>query len=122
VHTTGGYLTHVKATTKWGPRPQGRRRVLVHGGRGLGHRPFYLLYGPLANGGTTLMFEGTPSYPENDRWWDIIERHKVSILYTAPTAIRAFMKGGTEAAGEARPSSPAAARERRASRSTHARG
>ena len=96
VHTTGGYLTHVKATTK---------RVLdvkdddvywctADVGWVTGHS--YLLYGPLANGATTLMFEGTPTYPENDRWWDIIERHKVSILYTAPTAIRAFMKGGTE--------------------------
>jgi acetyl-CoA synthetase len=96
VHTTGGYLTHVKATTK---------RVLdlkdedvywctADVGWVTGHS--YLVYGPLANGGTTLMFEGTPNYPESDRWWDIIERHKVNILYTAPTAIRAFMKGGTE--------------------------
>ena len=95
VHTTGGYLTHVKATTK---------RVLdvkdddvywctADVGWVTGHS--YLLYGPLANGATTLMFEGTPSYPESDRWWDIIERHGVTILYTAPTAIRAFMKGGT---------------------------
>ena len=55
----------------------------------------YLVYGPLANGATTVMFEGTPTYPENDRWFDLIEKHKVTILYTAPTAIRAFMKVGT---------------------------
>lgn len=96
VHTTGGYLTHVKATMK-----------MVHDlkdddvywctadvGWVTGHS--YLVYGPLSCGGTTLMFEGTPSYPENDRWFDVIERHKVNILYTAPTAIRAFMKVGTE--------------------------
>ena len=95
VHTTGGYLTHVKTTMK-----------LVHDlkdddvywctadvGWVTGHS--YLVYGPLSCGGTTLMFEGTPSYPENDRWFDVIERHKVTILYTAPTAIRAFMKVGT---------------------------
>jgi acetyl-CoA synthetase len=56
----------------------------------------YLVYGPLLCGGTTLQFEGTPSYPENDRWWSIIEDHGVTGLYTAPTAIRAFMKQDTD--------------------------
>ncbi len=97
VHTTGGYLTHVKATTKWvlDLKDDDVYWCTADVGWVTGHS--YLVYGPLANGGTTVMFEGVPSYPENDRWWDIIERHKVNILYTAPTAIRAFMKSGTEA-------------------------
>jgi acetyl-CoA synthetase len=56
----------------------------------------YIVYGPLANGVTQVIYEGAPNHPECDRFWDIIERHKVSILYTAPTAIRAFMKWGDE--------------------------
>ena len=54
----------------------------------------YIVYGPLANGATSVMYEGTPDHPAKDRWWDIIERYKVTILYTAPTAIRTFMKWG----------------------------
>ncbi|HEX8232030.1 MAG TPA: acetate--CoA ligase, partial [Caulobacteraceae bacterium] len=96
VHTTGGYLTHVKSTSKWvhDLKDDDVYWCTADVGWVTGHS--YLLYGPLANGGTTLMFEGTPSYPETDRWWGTIERHKVSILYTAPTAIRAFMKAGKE--------------------------
>ena len=56
----------------------------------------YVVYGPLANGATVLMYEGAPNWPEPDRFWDIIEQHKVNILYTAPTAIRAFMKWGEQ--------------------------
>ncbi len=56
----------------------------------------YVLYGPLANGATTLMYEGAPNFPDFSRFWSIIERHKVSIFYTAPTAIRAFMRAGRE--------------------------
>ena len=95
VHTTGGYLTHVKMTNKWvhDLKDEDIYWCTADVGWVTGHS--YLVYGPLANGGTTLMFEGTPSYPENDRWFDIIERHKVNVLYTAPTAIRAFMKVGT---------------------------
>ena len=96
VHTTGGYLTHVKATTKWvhDIKDDDIYWCTADVGWITGHS--YLVYGPLASGATTLMFEGVPSYPENDRWFDVIERHKVSVLYTAPTAIRAFMKVGTE--------------------------
>src|SRR5665647_2151358 len=54
----------------------------------------YILYGPLANGATTLMFEGVPNYPDNSRFWNVIDKHKVNIFYTAPTAIRALMQGG----------------------------
>ena len=56
----------------------------------------YIVYGPLANGATSVMYEGTPDFPDKDRWWSIIERYGVTILYTAPTAIRTFMKWGTQ--------------------------
>ena len=95
VHTTAGYLTHVKVTTKWvhDLKDDDVYWCTADIGWVTGHS--YLVYGPLSNGGTTLMFEGTPTYPESDRWFDIIERHKATILYTAPTAIRAFIKIGT---------------------------
>ena len=70
----------------------------------------YVVYGPLANGATCLMYEGAPDSPARDRFWDLIERHGVTILYTAPTAIRAFMKWGDRVAGEARPLVAAPAR------------
>ena len=94
VHTTGGYLTHVKVTNKWvhDLKDDDVYWCTVDVGWVTGHS--YLVYGPLSNGVTTLMFEGTPTYPENDRWFDIVERHKVTVLYTAPTAIRAFIKIG----------------------------
>jgi acetyl-CoA synthetase len=56
----------------------------------------YILYGPLSNGATTLMFEGIPNYPSNSRFWEVIDKHKVNIFYTAPTAIRALMQAGEE--------------------------
>src|ERR1700755_1426493 len=56
----------------------------------------YILYGPLTNGATTLMFEGVPNYPDNSRFWNVVDKHKVNIFYTAPTAIRALMQGGDE--------------------------
>jgi acetyl-CoA synthetase len=95
VHTTGGYLTHIRATMKWvfDLKEDDVYWCTADVGWVTGHS--YLVYGPLASGATSLMFEGTPTYPENDRWFDVIERHKVTILYTAPTAIRAFMKAGT---------------------------
>ncbi len=95
VHTTGGYLTHVKATSKWvlDLKDDDIYWCTADVGWVTGHS--YLVYGPLSNGATSLMFEGTPTYPEGDRFWDIVERHKVSIMYTAPTVIRAFMKTGT---------------------------
>ena len=95
VHTTGGYLTHVKATSKWvlDLKDDDIYWCTADVGWVTGHS--YLVYGPLSNGATSLMFEGTPTYPEGDRFWDIVERHEVSIMYTAPTVIRAFMKTGT---------------------------
>ena len=56
----------------------------------------YVVFGPLCNGATSVMYEGAPDYPQNDRWWEIVERYGVSILYTTPTAIRALMKFGNE--------------------------
>jgi len=96
VHTTGGYLTHVKTTTKWifDLKDDDVYWCTADIGWVTGHS--YIVYGPLSNGATALMFEGTPSYPGGDRWWDMVERHGVTILYTAPTAIRAFIKTGTE--------------------------
>jgi len=80
VHTTSGYLTHVKVTNKWvhDLKDDDVYWCTADVGWVTGHS--YLVYGPLSNGGTTLMFEGTPTYPENDRWFDIIERHTVSII------------------------------------------
>jgi len=87
VHTTGGYLVGVASSTKL-------VFDLKDVGWITGHS--YLVYGPLANGATCMMYEGAPDWPERDRFWDICERHGVTILYTAPTAIRAFMKWGEE--------------------------
>jgi len=95
VHTTAGYLTHVNTTMRWtfDLKENDVYWCTADVGWVTGHS--YLVYGPLSAGATSVMFEGTPSYPENDRWFDVIERHGVTILYTAPTAIRAFMKNGT---------------------------
>ena len=94
VHTTGGYLTGVTATTKlvFDLRDDDVFWCTADIGWVTGHS--YLVYGPLANGATCVMYEGAPDWPEKDRFWDICERHGVTILYTAPTAIRAFMKWG----------------------------
>ena len=95
VHTTGGYLTQLRATMKWimDLKEDDVYWCTADVGWVTGHS--YLVYGPLASGATSVMFEGTPAYPGPDRWWDVIERHGVNILYTAPTAIRSFMKQGT---------------------------
>jgi acetyl-CoA synthetase len=96
VHTTGGYLTHVAATTKlvFDLKPNDVFWCTADIGWVTGHS--YVVYGPLANGATVLMYEGAPDWPERDRFWSLIETYGVTILYTAPTAIRAFMKWGTE--------------------------
>jgi acetyl-CoA synthetase len=96
VHTTGGYLTGVAATTKlvFDLRDHDVFWCTADVGWVTGHS--YLVYGPLANGATCVMYEGAPDWPEKDRFWDICARHGVTILYTAPTAIRAFMKWGDE--------------------------
>ncbi len=96
VHTTGGYLTGVYATTKWvfDLKPEDVYWCTADVGWVTGHS--YVVYGPLANGATVFMYEGAPDWPDKDRFWQLIEKYGVTIFYTAPTAIRAFMKWGTE--------------------------
>ncbi len=96
VHTTGGYLTGVTATTKevFDLKDNDVFWCTADVGWITGHS--YLVYGPLANGATCMMYEGAPDWPEKDRFWDLCEKHGVTILYTAPTAIRAFMKWGAQ--------------------------
>jgi acetyl-CoA synthetase len=96
VHTTGGYLTGVTTTTKlvFDLKDEDVFWCTADVGWVTGHS--YLVYGPLANGATCVMYEGAPDWPERDRFWEICERYGVTILYTAPTAIRAFMKWGDQ--------------------------
>ncbi len=96
VHTTGGYLTQVAATTQcvFDLREDDVFWCTADVGWVTGHS--YVVYGPLANGATTLMYEGAPDWPEKDRFWDLCEKYGVTVFYTAPTAIRAFMKWGEE--------------------------
>jgi acetyl-CoA synthetase len=96
LHTTGGYLLQAHLTTKWifDIKDEDIYWCTADIGWVTGHS--YVVYGPLSNGATALMYEGAPNWPEPDRFWDIIERHQVNILYTAPTAIRAFIKWGEQ--------------------------
>lgn len=96
VHTTGGYLVGAYATTKWvfDLKDEDVYWCTADIGWVTGHS--YVVYGPLANGATVVMYEGAPDWPQKDRFWEIVERYGVTIFYTAPTAIRAFMKWGTE--------------------------
>ncbi|HVS33315.1 MAG TPA: acetate--CoA ligase [Thermoanaerobaculia bacterium] len=96
IHTTGGYMTGCLATTKWvfDLKEDDVYWCTADIGWVTGHS--YVVYGPLANGATVLMYEGAPDWPRKDRFWDLVERHKVTIFYTAPTAIRAFMKWGEQ--------------------------
>ncbi|MEI9987416.1 MAG: acetate--CoA ligase [Aliidongia sp.] len=96
LHTTGGYLAFAALTHKlvFDYRPGEIYWCTADVGWVTGHS--YILYGPLANGATTLMFEGVPNYPDAGRFWQVIDKHKVSIFYTAPTAIRALMREGLE--------------------------
>jgi len=97
MHTTGGYLTHVAYTFKYVFDHKPDIDVFwctADVGWVTGHS--YIVYGPLANGATQVMYEGVPNFPGNDRMWSIIEKYKATIFYTAPTAIRTFMKWGIE--------------------------
>ena len=96
LHTTGGYLLGAKMTTKYvfDLRETDVYWCTADVGWVTGHS--YVVYGPLANGATSLIYEGAPNWPEPDRFWQIVEKYGVNILYTAPTAIRAFMKWGVE--------------------------
>ena len=99
-HTTAGYLVGVATTHHYifDVKPDSVYWCAADVGWVTGHS--YIVYGPLANGTTGVMYEGTPDFPDKDRWWDIVERYKVDILYTAPTAIRSHMKWGPEYAAK----------------------
>ncbi|MGH9546784.1 MAG: acetate--CoA ligase, partial [Terriglobales bacterium] len=94
VHTTGGYAVGTYLTTKWvfDLKEEDTYWCTADIGWVIGHS--YIVYGPLQNGATSLMYEGAPNFPEPDRFWSIIDRHQVNIFYTAPTAIRTFTKWG----------------------------
>jgi acetyl-CoA synthetase len=96
-HTTGGYLTGVSATHRmiFDLHPETDVYWCAADiGWVTGHS--YIVYGPLANATTGILYEGAPDFPDKDRWWSMVERYRATILYTAPTAIRSFMKWGTE--------------------------
>ena len=97
LHTTGGYLVHASLTHElvFDYREGDVYWCTADVGWVTGHS--YIVYGPLANGATTLMFEGVPNYPSTSQFWEIVDKHKVNILYTAPTAIRALMAAGEDA-------------------------
>lgn len=96
IHSTGGYLVGAKTTTNWvfDVKPSDIYWCTADVGWITGHS--YVIYGPLLNGMTQLIYEGALDWPEKDRAWDLIEKHKITTLYTAPTAIRTFMKWGEE--------------------------
>ncbi len=96
LHTTGGYLVYTALSFKWifDYKDEDIFFCTADIGWITGHS--YVIYGPLACGATCLIFEGTPTYPEPDRFWEIVDKHRVNILYTAPTAIRALMRYGDE--------------------------
>jgi len=96
LHTTAGYLLQAHLTTKWvfDLKDEDLYWCTADIGWVTGHS--YVVYGPLSNGATVLMYEGAPNFPEPDRFWTMIEKHRVNIFYTAPTAIRAFIKWGDQ--------------------------
>ncbi|MEO8574065.1 MAG: acetate--CoA ligase [Pyrinomonadaceae bacterium] len=96
LHTTGGYITQIAYTTKlvFDLKDEDIYWCTADIGWVTGHS--YVVYGPLANGATVFMYEGAPNFPDFDRFWAMIDRHKINILYTAPTAIRAFIKWGEQ--------------------------
>ena len=96
LHTTGGYLVYVYQTFKWifDIQEEDTHWCTADIGWVTGHS--YIVYGPLANGATSLMFEGVPNYPKPDRFWEIVEKYKVTLFYTAPTAIRSIKQEGNQ--------------------------
>ena len=96
LHTTGGYMVYTSMTHQYifNYRPKDIYFCSADIGWITGHS--YIIYGPLANGATTIMFEGIPTYPDTSRWWQIVDKYKVNIFYTAPTAIRALMREGED--------------------------
>ena len=110
LHTTGGYLTYAAMTHKYvfDIHDEDIYWCTADIGWITGHS--YIVYGPLANGATSLMFEGVPTYPDASRFWQIVDKFKVNIFYTAPTAIRALARLGDRVGGKVRPLQPAPAR------------
>jgi acetyl-CoA synthetase len=96
LHTTGGYMVYASMTHEYvfDYKPGEIYWCTADVGWVTGHS--YIVYGPLANGATTLMFEGVPNYPDNSRFWQVCDKHEVNIFYTAPTALRALMREGTD--------------------------
>ncbi len=94
LHTTGGYMVYASMTHQYifNYKPKDIYWCTADIGWVTGHS--YIIYGPLANGATTIMFEGIPNYPDSSRWWQIVDKYKVNTFYTAPTAIRALMREG----------------------------
>jgi len=96
VHITGGYLANVAVTHRWIFDVTDKDIFWCSADIGWVTGHSYIVYGPLVNGATTFMYEGAPDYPTRTRWWELIEKYRINILYTAPTAIRAFMKWGAQ--------------------------
>ncbi len=96
LHTSGGYLVYASMTHQYifDYKPKDIYWCTADIGWVTGHS--YIIYGPLSNGATTIMFEGIPNYPDSSRWWQIVDKYKVNIFYTAPTAIRALMREGDQ--------------------------
>jgi len=96
LHTTGGYMVYASMTHQYifNYKPKDIYWCTADIGWVTGHS--YIIYGPLSNGATTIMFEGVPNYPDSSRWWQIVDKYKVNTFYTAPTAIRALMREGSE--------------------------
>ena len=96
LHTTGGYMVYASMTHQYifNYKPKDIYWCTADIGWVTGHS--YIIYGPLSNGATTIMFEGIPNYPDSSRWWQIVDKYKVNTFYTAPTAIRALMREGDQ--------------------------
>ena len=122
LHTTGGYMVWASFTHEnvFDYHPGEIYWCTADVGWVTGHT--YIVYGPLANGATTLMFEGIPNYPDSSRFWQVVDKHKVNIFYTAPTAIRALMRDGEGAGAARRRASRCASSAASASRSIRRRG
>ncbi len=94
LHTTGGYMVYASMTHQYIFDYKNKDIYWCTADIGWVTGHSYIIYGPLANGATTIMFEGVPNYPDSSRWWQIVDKYKVNIFYTAPTAIRALMREG----------------------------
>ena len=113
LHTTGGYMVWASYTHQlvFDYHPGEVYWCTADVGWVTGHT--YIVYGPLANGATTLMFEGVPNYPDSARFWQVVDKHQVNIFYTAPTAIRSLMRDGEGPVKKHQPQVPAHPRQRR---------